>query len=282
MLRKFVSISIYTYLMYVLQSSADNVTLEKILDLTVFGTCNIYLKRFREDQGTVDLTEKLILVQQKLRTDYALTTIDNTTRILPMANPTVNLFEGCILNIILGIVPRDTGRLTAFMYDNYYTYSSTPFSTYILIPDAFNAKASVHFSLLAMLELPLRIFCLLVPTVPHDKVNLYSEPYILVCAQCVRSSLTQKMPVNADLAYISSLNFSDSWSRNDVQIANLFYKGSRDITGCEHFPWATFSEAHKRSDLIICNGHFAFIDVLVRSVGSNFTVSLKYKKKRFG
>jgi hypothetical protein len=133
MLGKVLSVVIFTISIHVSQAVAENVTIEKILDLSVFGNCNIYLKRFRDDQGTVDLTEKLILVQQELRKEYALTCIDNATRILPIATPTVSLFEGCVLHIIVGIVPYHLMRLHTFMVINNYTYSSTPFSTYILI-----------------------------------------------------------------------------------------------------------------------------------------------------
>jgi hypothetical protein len=277
MLGKLVSVITFTILIYSSLSSAGNVTIEKILDLSVFGNCNIYLKRFRDDLGTVDLTERIVVVQQKLRLDYALTTIDNATHKFPMANPTVSFFEGCILNIIVGIVPNDEGRLEDFMYDNIYTFTSTPFSTYILVPDSFNGKASEQFSLSTMVLLPVRVFYLLVPTVLHDDVNLYKLPYYLVCAHCSGLSWAKKMAVTSELAYICSLNFSSFWMRNDVQVVNRFYDGPDDITGCEHSPWSDFSERYGSSKHSICNSLLAFMDVLVRSVGSNLTVSAKYK-----
>jgi hypothetical protein len=89
MIEKLITIFTCAVVNYPLPLLAEKVTVEKILDLSVFGNCNIYLKRFREDQRTVDLTEKLILVQQELRKDFALTCIDNATRRLPMASPSV-------------------------------------------------------------------------------------------------------------------------------------------------------------------------------------------------
>jgi hypothetical protein len=269
-----VLITIQAILTYLTQSSAEKVTVETILDLTVFGTCNVYLKMFREDQGTVDLTEKLILVQEKHRKDYTLTCIDNSTRILPMVSPIAGLFESCVLNVVVGIVTNDAGRLYNFMNDNNYTYSSAPFSTYILIPDTFNAKTVVLHTRLALVILPVRVFYLLVPTVKTDDVNLYTRPYILVCAQCDESSWEKKMTVNSDLTYISSLNFSSAWLSNDVQILN----GSRvsyDITGCDSAPWRDFSVTFGSSQSSVCNDYFALLDVLVRSVGSNLTLSTK-------
>jgi hypothetical protein len=276
MLRTLVSIIISAHLVHLPQSSAENITVEKILDLTVFGTCNIYLKRFREDQGSVDLTAQIILVQQKLRLDYALATIDNATREVPMVNPTIGLFEGCVLNIIVAVVPNDERRLSKFMNNNNYTYCSNPFSTYILIPDSYNGKSMVPYPRFSVLLLPVRVFYLLVPTVPIDDVNLYTRPYILVCAHCGESSWDKEMAVNHDLTYISSLNFSSSWLSNDVQILSEFQK-SYDITGCEHGPWRNFSEPFGSSKRSICNYWFALMDVLVRGVESNLTLSAKYE-----
>jgi hypothetical protein len=84
MLRTSVSIIIYIILVCVTKSSAEKVTVESILDLSVFGPCNINLKWFREHQLAVDLIEGTVLVQQKRRKDYSLITIDNATRRVPM------------------------------------------------------------------------------------------------------------------------------------------------------------------------------------------------------
>jgi hypothetical protein len=219
---------------------------------------------------------KLILVQQKLSKEYTLTTIDNATRISPMVSPTIGLFEGCVLNIIVAVVPNDERRLSKFVNNNNFTYSSTPFATYILIPDAFNANILIFYPRFAVLLLPIRVFYLLVPFVPNDDVNLYTRPYIFVCAHCGESSREKEMAVNSELAYISSLNFSSAWVRNDIQILNGFQVGY-DITGCEHGPWRNFSEPFGSSKRSICNYWFALMDVLVRSVGSNLTLSAKYE-----
>jgi hypothetical protein len=131
-----VSLSTYAIWIHPSLSAADSVTIENILDLSVFGTCNINFKKFREDQRTVHLTETLILVQQKLRKDYALTSVENATGYLPMVSPVIGLFEGCVLHVIVGIVPSDRideMRLDVYMLTNPYTYTLAPFSTYILI-----------------------------------------------------------------------------------------------------------------------------------------------------
>jgi hypothetical protein len=264
---------------YVSQAVAKNVTIEKILDLSVFGNCNIYVKRFRDDQGTVDLTEKLILVQQDLRKDYALTCIDNATRVLPIATPTASLFESCVLNIIVGIVPYHLMRLHTFMFINSYTYSSTPFSTYILIPDMLKASEFLIYPYFAILVLPVRVFYLLVSTLPNDDVNLYARPYVLVCAHCGGSTMLQNIAVSTDLAYVSSLNFSSSWLRNDVQFVTGLIQRQFDLTGCEHSPWKDVSASYRNSIPRFCNDEFALMDVLVRSFNSNLTLSSRYRRE---
>jgi hypothetical protein len=102
MLRISASIIIYTILVYIPKSSSKNVTVENILDLSVFGSCNMNLKWFREHQLTANLIENILFVQHRRRKDYVLTTIDNATRRVPMVSPTIDLFEGCVLNIIVG------------------------------------------------------------------------------------------------------------------------------------------------------------------------------------
>jgi hypothetical protein len=266
MFRTSVSIIIYTILVYVPKSSAEKVTVENILDLSVFGPCNINLKWFREHQLAVDLIEEIVLVQQKRRKDYSLITIDNATRRVPMVSPTIGLFEGCVLNIIVGLGIFDGIRQDNFMYQNNYTYSSTPFSTYILIPYTYMADEIVMLPTFAMLELPVRVFYLLVPMLPDDDVNLYTLPYVLVCAPC-GESWAKKMAVSSRLAYVSSLNFSSSWSRNDVQITDGYTEGN--ITGCDYAPWMR---------LTACTHSFPLMDVLVRSIELNLTSSAKYKK----
>jgi hypothetical protein len=62
MLRTSVLIIIYTILVCVTKSSAEKVTVENVLDLSVFGPCNINLKWFREHQFTTDFVEKIVLV----------------------------------------------------------------------------------------------------------------------------------------------------------------------------------------------------------------------------
>jgi hypothetical protein len=279
MLGKVLSVVIFTISIYVSQAVAENVTIENIFDLSVFGNCNIYLKRFRDDQRTVDLTEKLILVQREPRKDYALTCIDNATRILPIATPTVSLFEGCVLNIIVGIVPYHLSRLHSIMLINNYTYSSTPFSTYILIPDMFKSSGILIYPYFAMLVLPVRVFYLLVPTLPKDDVNLYARPYVLVCAHCGGSTMLQNIAVSTDLAYVSSLNFSSSWLRNDVQLVNRLNLREFDLRGCEHSPWRNVSALYRTSIPRICNDYFALMDVLVRSLNSNLTLSSRFQRE---
>jgi hypothetical protein len=237
-LRKLLPAIIFTILNYVSQAAAENVTIEKILDLSVFGACNIYLKRFRDNQRTVDLTEKLILVQHQLRKDYALTCIENARYALPSISPTVNLSEGCVLNIIIGILSYDVRRLGQFMVNNNYTYSAKPFSTYIWIPDAFHAKIATPYPHFAVLLLPVRVFYLRVPSLLNDDVNLYTHPCLLVCAHCRQG---KKMAVNSNLAYISSFNFSSSWLTNDVQVLYGLME-RHDIKGCENAPWRDFSK----------------------------------------
>jgi hypothetical protein len=265
MLPTSVSIIIYTIWIYVPKCSAEKVTVENILDLSIFGPCNINLKWFREHQFTTDFVEKILVVQQKRRKDYALTTIDNATRRVPMVSPMIGLFEGCVLNIIVGTGPNDGIRQDIFMIQNNYTYSSTPFSTYILIPYTYKADENVIPPRFAMLYLPVRVFYLLVPIFLDDDVNLYTGPYVLVCAPCGKS-WAKKMAVNSDLASVSSLNFSSSWLRNDVQFINKYTEG--DITGCDYAPWWGLTE---------CTNFFPLMDVLVRSVKFNLTLSAKYK-----
>jgi hypothetical protein len=276
MVGKLITIFTCAVVTYFLPLLAEKVTVEKILDLSVFGNCNIYLKRFREDQRTIDLTEKLILVQHELRKDYALTCIDNATRILPMASPSVSLFENCVLNVIVGILRRDLMRLIDFMNDNKYTYSSAPFSTYILIPDTFNSKTNVRYPTTALVVLPVRVFYLLVPTLPTDDVSLYTKPYFLICAHCDVSDWEKSFELNSDLAHISSFNFSSSWLSNDVQIVNAFLEGD-DVTGCDGAPWGHSASLAGSSENSTCDKFFAFMDVLVRGVEPNFTLSARYK-----
>jgi hypothetical protein len=276
MLEKLVVIIIYAVSLHSSQSAAENVTIEKILDLTVFGQCNIYLKRFRDNQMFLDLTEKIIHVQQENRKDYALTSIENYTHLFPGLSPTVSLFEGCVLNVLVGVSPNDGKILDILMINNNYTYSSTPFSTYILITPAYQADAPVIYPRFTMLYLPVRVFYLFVPTLQNDDVNLYTRPYGLVCAHCEEWSWGKIMSVNSNLAYISSLNFSSSWSRNNVQIIDEFADGY-DLTGCDEGPWlggyhSRFIISSRRD---VCFYTYSFMDVLVRSVGRNLTLSAK-------
>jgi hypothetical protein len=279
MLEKLVVIIIYAVSIHSSQSAAENVTIEKILDLTVFGQCNIYLKRFRDDQIYLDLTEKIIHVQQQNRKDYALTSIQNNTNLFSGLSPTVSLFEGCVLNVLVGVNPKYGEVLDIFMIDNNYTYSSTPFSTYILISPAYQADSDVIYPRFAMLYLPVRVFYLLLPILQNDDLNLYTRPYVLVCAHCGESSWVKIMSISSDLAYISSLNFSSSWSRNNVQIINEFADGY-DLTGCEEEPWlrgypSSFNISSRRD---VCFDKYSFMDVLVRSVGRNLTLSAKSER----
>jgi hypothetical protein len=254
-----------------LQSAAENVTIEKILDLTVFGQCNIYYKMFRPDQETVDLTERAILAQQQLRKNYALTCIYNATSIDPMVSPSVSLYESCVLTVIVGIVPYDSDRLGDFMLRNNYTFSSTPFSTYILIPGPFQAKWIAKFPRRHAVMLPVRIFYLLLPTFREDDSGFYTSPYIFVCAHCEESSWKKEMRASSDLASISSLNFSSFWSRNDVQIVNEDFLVTHDVTDCERGPW----ERIFRTQRSVCSSFFSFMVVISRSVHPNFTVSAR-------
>jgi hypothetical protein len=106
---------------------------------------------------------------------------------------------------------------------------------------------------------------------------MYKRPYVLVCSHCDGSSWPKSIPVNSELAYISSLNFTSSWLRNNLQIINDWYDGF-DITGCDRFPWSNFLEQDESSEDIICNDYFGFMDVLVRSVEPNLTLSAKYER----
>jgi hypothetical protein len=268
---KLASILIYMILNFSSQSASGSVTIEKILDLTVFGTCNINFKWFREHQIIVDIVGKIIRVQQKLRKDYALTTIDNATRRVPMVSPTIGLFEGCVLNIIVGLFEYDMIRHDQFMIQNNYTYSSNPFSTYILIPFTYRANENVISPRFTMLHLPVRVFYLLLPTSQNDDLDLYTHQYVLVCVPCGESSWAKRMAVNLELAYISSLNFSSSWIQNDVQFISKLKEG--DKTGCDGAPWMANRE---------CNSESALWAVLVRSVEANLTLSAKYKINPYG
>jgi hypothetical protein len=276
MLEKLIVIIICAVSLHSSQSAAENVTIEKILDLTVFGQCNIYLKRFWDSQQTLDLTEKFIHVQQENRKDYALTSIENATHVFSGVSPTVSLFEGCVLTVLVGVNPKYGEVLDILMINNNYTYSSTPFSTYILISPAYQADSDVIYPRFAMLYLPVRVFYLLLPILQNDDLNLYTRPYLLVCAHCGESSWVKIMSGSSDLAYISSLNFSSSWSRNNVQILNKFVVGY-DLTGCEEGPWLI---AYQSTPIIssrrdVCFYKYSFMDVLVRSVGRNLTLSSK-------
>jgi hypothetical protein len=286
MLEKLVVIIIYAVSSHSSQSAAENVTIEKILDLTVFGQCNIYLKRFWDSQQTLDLTEKFIHVQQENRKDYALTSIENATHVFSGVSPTVSLFEGCVLTVLVGVNPKYGEVLDILMINNNYTYSSTPFSTYILISPAYQADSDVIYPRFTMLYLPVRVFYLLLPILQNDDLNLYTRPYLLVCAHCGESSWVKLMSGSSDLAYISSLNFSSSWSRNNVQILNKFVVGY-DLTGCDEGPWLI---AYQSTPIVsswrdVCFHMYSFMDVLVRSVGRNLTLSSKSERdisdKRF-
>jgi hypothetical protein len=143
----------------------------------------------------------------------------------------------------------------------------------------FKASGILIYPHFAMLVLPVRVFYLLVPTLPNEDVNLYARPYILVCAHCGGSTMLQNIAVSTDLAYVSSLNFSSSWLRNDVQFVTGLIQREFDLRGCEHSPWRNVSALYRTSIPRICNDYFALMDVLVRSFNSNLTLSSRFKRE---
>jgi hypothetical protein len=110
-------------------------------DISAFGNCVLHVKRFRDNLLSVDITS--LVVQQSHTNTHPMVSILSANE-TPSIKPVGKIREECSLQIIIGLLPGDSGMLYSYMYNNLYTYSSRPHSVYLIILDPLTHSVLIY------------------------------------------------------------------------------------------------------------------------------------------
>jgi hypothetical protein len=179
------------------------------LDTDIFGDCIIHVKRFRENQFTVDFAGRVI----EANPHHLLTTHDpyanlTYTNLIGDVLPIFKANELCTLHIIIGVSNDDHQELYNLVDSNPFAFASAPTIRYIFVPLDYAdfIKGSKLGSL--FLEIPAGIFI-------FD--NSASEYYYL-CSRCsvYKSPVggfarPQRVEKDHSIALVSDTQFKQYW-----------------------------------------------------------------------
>jgi hypothetical protein len=249
-----------------------------IADLSMFGSCVIHLKRFRDNLVFIDLTTIVVLAQIN-NGQFPLFSIFNGSNPLPQIQPVDSLQEECSLQVLIGIHPRPSWELYDFMFSSRYTFNSNPHSIYIVLLDPSGNFPYVDRS---STMFPASIFVWKVPiTNPiihnaEDELRLKEHRFWYVCVRC--SNFWQLVGDNKNIRYISEVSYESNWYNSKLVLQAIVTTTTGDKTGCEKYIWKLWLAPigdHVRDDYKYCSKSLAFTDILARSVHSNLTVFLQ-------
>jgi hypothetical protein len=243
----------------------------RIADLSMFGSCVVHMKRFRDTVVFQDLTSIIIFAQVSKR--YTLFTVTNASSLSPQIQPLGSVREECSLNVVMGIFPTHSLPLYYFMFGSGYTFNSNPFSIYIIVMGPISAPVLVQPS---SAVLPASIFVLRIPTNPFDAKGLNLDPqFLYICARC-RVSM-QVVLDNRNIKSISDLSYESTWVNSRLVLQGIVSGVRGDIRWCEKYIWEMWLSRVgdlSRTLYKYCGKSFAFTDILTRSVHHNLSVFL--------
>jgi hypothetical protein len=215
------STSISALLVILLFSNLYKITIaiepNPILDLSVFGECVIHFTKMQDDWETIDRTESIIHAQYQSREthQHQLISIYNSSfnennPVDTLIQPSISIMEECTLNVLLGVHWNQHYKLAQIIQFSNYTYSSDPFSTYILIVDSRNQP--VYYD--TWMTFPTRIFYFEFPSPYSSSISL---PHFVkyLCLYCTGSPYV-RMQVTPKLSSVSYLNLRSKWVRQEI------------------------------------------------------------------
>jgi hypothetical protein len=186
-------------------------TTNNIVDLSVFSECVMHFTRIVDDQETIDHTETIIHAQYQTRNSrhHQLISIHNSSidesgPIGTLIQPSISVKEDCTLNVLLGVNVKHRSVVNRIIMNSNYTFSSNPFSTYVLVADSQNG----HFHYRTWGTVPTRIFYLLF-SYSSPSSGGWSPMVLYLCTFCINSPYVI-MPLGPDLASVSFLNLRSS------------------------------------------------------------------------
>jgi hypothetical protein len=152
-----------------------------VANTSMFGNCFLHMKRFCDSPITVDVTSIFVLPTRIQAINQPMVSIFNENKTGSITQEG-RIREECSLQIIIGFAPRDSKLLYSFMYFNYYTYLSRPYSIYVLVLDLLQ-NLTLHKPIIT---LPSSIFVLIFPpSYLPNQTALHSSPsYFYVCLSC--------------------------------------------------------------------------------------------------
>jgi hypothetical protein len=241
-------------------------------DLSVFGSCVLHIKRFREEVRFLDLTS-LVIEGQFANRDSALFSVYNGSDMTSQIQPAGNVREECSLNIMLGMYSSDAVKLYNFMYTSGYTFSSNPRSIYVIVLDSNTRSVSVNTY---TVRFPVSIFAFMIPTESIGiAAGINEEPRIFyVCLRCGNTMELVKNPSN--IRDLSDSSYEGKWVNRRLTLQVITERvGIRDITLCESYIWKMWLAPlgdDRRGLYKYCWKSYAYMDLLARTVHSNVTV----------
>jgi hypothetical protein len=203
-----VSVIITVFSYWSLSKVTLALTTNNIVDLSVFGECVIHFTRIVDDQETIDHTDTIIHAQYQTRNSrhHQLISIHNSSidesgPIGTLIQPSIWVKEECSLNVLLGVNVKHHSVVHRIIMNRNYSFSSNPFSTYVLVPDSQNEP----FQYRTWGTVPTRIFFL------HSSPSSrgWSPMVLYLCTFCTNSPYVI-MSLGPDLASVSFLNLRSS------------------------------------------------------------------------
>jgi hypothetical protein len=246
-------------------------------DLSVFGSCVLHIKRFREEAQFLDLTS-VVIQDQFTNREYPLFSIYNGSDMTSQIQPARNVHEECSLNVMIGIYPSDADQLYNFMFTSGYTFNSNPRSIFIIV---LGSHTRSLYLLWSTVRLPISIFVLNVPSSTDiiDSAGLNTPMDLLYV--CIRCGVTREF-INKDniktIRLISDTTYERKWLNSRLTLQAITSSGGGDITLCETYIWKMWRAPlghNQRRMYRYCTKSFAFTDLLARSVHPNVTVLVR-------
>jgi hypothetical protein len=188
-----------------------------LLDLSVFGECVIHFTKMQDDWETIDRTESIIHAQYQSRENHHHQLIsiynssfNNINPVNSLIQPSISIMEECTLNVLLGVHWNQHYQLAQIIEFSNYTYSSEPFSTYVLILDSRNHD--VYFD--SWGTFPTRIFYFKFPSPDSSSIG---GPHFInyLCLYCAGSPYI-RMHVTQNLSSASYLNLRSMWVKQEI------------------------------------------------------------------
>jgi hypothetical protein len=248
-------------------------TANNLLDLSVFGECVIHFTQMKDDWETVDHAEAIIhdQYQSSESLQHQLISVHNSSfdAMDPagsLIQPAIGVKEKCTLNVLLG-VDFDRGlSLYGIVTNSDYTYSSDPFSTYILIlTSQLEYVYSEHWNVL-----PTRIFYFEFPSTYES--SQVRPPFVqYYCALCA-GPLLVKMPITPMLAFTSYLNLKSILVQQNILLQTSSVPGRYEFNSEQY-------RAFRESSSNQCG--YGFMELLSKTTETNMTVIVEPDRSKY-